>query len=431
MPRTKKKAPPAPPIAGIREMIWVDPKTLNENPMNWRKHPARQKNAIGASIKANGWADTLLFNENTGRLIDGHARREIAIRDGIDSVPVLVGYWTEEQEKHLLATLDPMAAMAETDATALSSLTDMIKQDKQAFANLEEKDQAILETVNDELDTYAFNVSVGDDRSTFLPKQVIISELEQIHRHEGDESALTIEIDEDVIFHSDNEWGIPNLLDDELTELVPEGTWDRSDDSNLVHSWYCQSARPFPVDREEGILGFFTEDYRFETYWNKKIAGIERLASENWGGVCTPDFSVYLDKPFAVQLYNVYRSRWLARFWQEAGIPILPTIQGTSYDGSSNDWILKTLPSRPPVVALQCRTIGRSSSKRLWSLFHKLIDDTVRIVQPKVIVLYGGIELKRHLSSSILNTKTTEFVLLDSYMTKRRHKIEENTNGMG
>ena len=140
MARTKKENPPAPPTAGIRELVWVDPQTLDENPLNWRKHPNRQKNAIGASIKANGWADTLLFNETTGRLIDGHARRAVAIREGIDSVPVLVGAWTEEQEKHLLATLDPMAAMAETDAGALSTLTDMIKQDKEAFSKLEEKD---------------------------------------------------------------------------------------------------------------------------------------------------------------------------------------------------------------------------------------------------------------------------------------------------
>tara|TARA_Y100000401_G_scaffold78552_1_gene64131 strand:+ start:1789 stop:3081 length:1293 start_codon:yes stop_codon:yes gene_type:complete len=430
MARTKKENPPAPPTAGIRELVWVDPQTLDENPLNWRKHPNRQKNAIGASIKANGWADTLLFNETTGRLIDGHARRAVAIREGIDSVPVLVGAWTEEQEKHLLATLDPMAAMAETDAGALSTLTDMIKQDKEAFSKLEEKDQEILETVTEEIDTYAFNVSIGDDRSTFLPKQKIITEVEQVSRHEGHESAIVLEIDEDVIFHSDNEWGIPDLLEEGLTELVPEGTWDRSEDSNLASSWYCQSARPFPKDREGGILGFFTEDYRFETYWNNKTSNLHRLASEEWGGVCTPDFSVYSDQPFAVQLHNVYRSRWLARFWQEAGIPILPTIQGMSYDKTSHDWILETLPLRPPVIALQCRTITRrSSSKRYWTEFHQLIEDTVRILQPKVLVLYGGIELKRHLGAGLASIKSTEFVLLDSYMTKRRHKIQEEKNG--
>ena len=427
MPRTKKKTPPAPPTAGIREMIWVDPKSLSENPMNWRKHPNRQKNAIGASIKANGWADTLLFNENTGRLIDGHARREVAIRDGIESVPVLVGHWTEEQEKHLLATLDPMAAMAETDANALSSLTDMIKQDKQAFTNLEVKDQKILETINDELDTYAFNVSVGDDRSTFLPKQTLVPDVEQIQRHDGHENAIKIDIDEEVVFHSSNTWGIPDLLEEELCDVVPEETWDRTNDTNLYHSFYCQSARPFPVDREGGILGFFTEDYRFETFWNKKLPGIERLATEEWAGVCTPDFSVYADNPFAVQLHNVYRSRWLARFWQEAQVKILPTIQGMSYDGTSTEWLLGTLPKRPPIIALQCRTVNRAGlqGKRHWSKVHELIDTAVKVIQPKVMVLYGGIELRKKLGA-LPNTKTTEFVMIDSYMTKRRHQIQEN-----
>ena len=411
-------------------MVWVDPKTLDDNPLNWRKHPSRQKNAIGASIKANGWADTLLFNENTGKLVDGHARKEVAITEGMDSVPVLIGWWTEEQEQRLLATLDPMAAMAETDANALSSLTDMIKQDQSTLEELGEKDKEILENINDELDTYAFNVSVGDDRKTFLPQQNIVPEIEQIHRHERDESALILDIEEDTIFHSSNRWGIPDLQEDYLCEVVPEQTWDRSDETNLVSSWYCQSARPFPVEREEGVLGFFTEDYRFESYWNSKSRTIEKLASEDWAGVCTPDFSVYSDYPFAVQLHNVYRSRWLARFWQEAGIKILPTIQGTSFDKNSNEWMLGTLPKRMPVAAMQCRTINRtgSSGKRYWTVVQELIHDIVKLVQPEVLVLYGGIELRQKLGS-LPNTKATEFVLLDSYMTKRRHKIQENKNG--
>ena len=420
MARTKKESPPAPPTAGIRELVWVDPQSLDENPMNWRKHPNRQKNAIGASIKANGWADTLLFNETTGRLIDGHARRAVAIRDGIDSVPVLVGSWTEEQEKHLLATLDPMAAMAETDAEALTSLTDMIREDEEAFASLGEKDQEILETVNDELDTYAFNVSVGDDRGTFLPKQNIVTQEEIILRQDQSESAIDISIDEDVIYPSSNDWGIPDLLEDQLCTHIPRDTWDRSDETNTMDSWFCQSGRPFPKDREGGILGFFTEDYRFQSYWNSKTSGLNKLLNEDWDGVCSIDFSIMYDEPKAVRMYQLYRSRWLARFWQEFDIKIIPVIQGSLAE--DKQIILGTLPKHCPVVAVQCRTISARSPKRHWSYFKQLLEDTIEIVNPKTIVIYGGLEHKKRLGEL---PSGCDYVLLDAYMTKRRHRMKE------
>jgi DNA modification methylase len=110
----------APP--GLR-LEWMDPAGLNDNPMNWRTHPAGQKAALTAALEKVGWAGALLFNERTNRLIDGHARKELtAARAAGGKVPVLVGSWSEEQERLILATLDPLAAMAEANKDALDKL---------------------------------------------------------------------------------------------------------------------------------------------------------------------------------------------------------------------------------------------------------------------------------------------------------------------
>ena len=415
MAKRTKKAPPAPPQNGIRELVWVEPTSLDENPLNWRKHPERQTDAIGASIKANGWADTLLFNENTQRLIDGHARRQVAIEEGIDSVPVLIGWWTEEQEKHLLATLDPLGAMAETDATALTGLTEMLQQEEDSLQELAEADQEILKSITSDLSTYAFNVSVGDAQETFLPEQV--TEEEEAFEEYG--GAVKLTIDEEVLFPSSNDWGIPDLLDDMLSEVVPDTTWDRSDDTVSPTSWFCQSGRPFPEEREGGILGFFTEDYRFASYWNKKTEGVLKLSEEEWSGVCLPDYSVYHDEPFAIQLYNLYRSRWLGRFWQELGIKIIPIIQAGG-DEDANECFLETLPKKAPTLAFQCRTVNRRGS---WTRAKGLLEDTINLIAPKSIIIYGGVELRKKLGSLPSGTK---YIFVDSYMTKRRHRIQEN-----
>jgi hypothetical protein len=101
---------------------WRSPAELADNPRNWRTHPEAQLKALAGAVAEVGWAGACLYNERTGRLIDGHARRKIAQAEGCDRVPVLVGSWTEEQEAKILATLDPLAGMAKADSVKLDAL---------------------------------------------------------------------------------------------------------------------------------------------------------------------------------------------------------------------------------------------------------------------------------------------------------------------
>lgn len=76
--------------------------------------------ALKDAVAEVGWAGALLFNERTNRLIDGHARKELFSGQG--KVPVLVGSWDEATEAKILATLDPLGAMATADVQALDAL---------------------------------------------------------------------------------------------------------------------------------------------------------------------------------------------------------------------------------------------------------------------------------------------------------------------
>src|SRR5207245_1006504 len=55
---------------------------------------------------------------------------------GKDKVPVLVGSWDEDQEKLILATLDPLSALAEADAETLTALLADVETDSDALLNL-------------------------------------------------------------------------------------------------------------------------------------------------------------------------------------------------------------------------------------------------------------------------------------------------------
>lgn len=99
---------------------WIEAGSLADNPANWRRPPRGQMAALKTTLDDVGWAGALLFNEQTGRLIDGHARKAAVAPKTM--VPVLVGRWSPEQEQRILATLDPLGAMATADTDALESL---------------------------------------------------------------------------------------------------------------------------------------------------------------------------------------------------------------------------------------------------------------------------------------------------------------------
>lgn len=111
---------------------WRSPAELEANPKNWRRHPAIQQDAMKAAIGRVGWAGAALYNEATGRLIDGHLRRDL----DVEEIPVLIGSWTEEEEAFILATLDPMAGLAERDADALTVLLQDFKAGDEAITFL-------------------------------------------------------------------------------------------------------------------------------------------------------------------------------------------------------------------------------------------------------------------------------------------------------
>jgi hypothetical protein len=153
---------------------WRKPDELAENPRNWRTHPEGQEGALVGVLSEVGWAGACLYNEATGRLIDGHLRRKVASKQHSDSVPVLVGSWTEEQEKLILATLDPIAAMAEASAETLEELLGDVKTNSEAVEAMLEGlaggvEEEPVECENDE-DDEPRPASLPTSKLTFPPR---------------------------------------------------------------------------------------------------------------------------------------------------------------------------------------------------------------------------------------------------------------------
>lgn len=102
---------------------------LLANPFNFRIHPLAQREALEGSLDSVGWIQQVVVNKNTGHIIDGHLRIQLALSHQEDEVPVLYVELSPEEEQLALMMLDPVAAMAVTDREKLEELMHSVKSD--------------------------------------------------------------------------------------------------------------------------------------------------------------------------------------------------------------------------------------------------------------------------------------------------------------
>ena len=109
------------------------------NPRNWRIHPLSQQDALKGVLEEVGWVQQVIVNKRTGNLIDGHLRCQLAAREGAKTIPVVYVDVSEDEEALVLATLDPIGAMAATDKQKLDEL----------FAGIESENENVRKMMDD------------------------------------------------------------------------------------------------------------------------------------------------------------------------------------------------------------------------------------------------------------------------------------------
>ena len=120
----------------IKELRRVPASQLRPNPKNWRTHPQEQADALRGVLAEVGIADACIAREmpdGSLMLLDGHLRTETL---GGEIVPVLVLDVNEKEADKILATLDPLAAMAEKNDELARKLIDEIETESEAIRKL-------------------------------------------------------------------------------------------------------------------------------------------------------------------------------------------------------------------------------------------------------------------------------------------------------
>lgn len=186
-------------------------------------------------------------------------------------------------------------------------------------------------------------------------------------------------------FEGDGEYDIPMLLPthiDNLADIPLQG-----------FNYALKEKNPENIG-----VHFFLHDYQFERVWNYPDRYTEILSK--FAFVLSPDFSPYSDSPRAIQIYNVYRNRWCARYWQEYGIKVIPTITWANDDSLS--YCLNGVPKHS-TIAISTMGEGRWAK---WQSLRRNWNRIMNTLEPDEVLLYGkNITNEFQLSGNIVYKK--------------------------
>lgn len=97
--------------------------------------------------------------------------------------------------------------------------------------------------------------------------------------------------------------------------------------------------------------------------------------------VITPDYSLYRDMPKAIQLFNVFRSRWCGAYWQSQGITVIPTVSWT--DTASFEFCFDGI-EEGSIVAVA--TLGCKRSKQAFMRGYNAMSEHIK---PSAVRCFG------------------------------------------
>lgn len=199
-----------------------------------------------------------------------------------------------------------------------------------------------------------------------------------------DDEQLPLAWQQSAVYKGANPWDLPDLLPERIGAAIPTMTYTGRDIPEGETALFLWGSNKPPEGHQGHVLGFYTDDARFEAVWKKAVASREWLLKYRWDAVLAPDFSMWRTLPLALQLYNLYRSRWCARYWQEAGLDVIPSLNWS--DERTYEWAFAGIPEGLPVVACQARTLHGPIEQRF---FLQGLREGVKRLQPEKVLIYG------------------------------------------
>lgn len=233
-----------------------------------------------------------------------------------------------------------------------------------------------------------------------------------------------------VFFQSDRDFDIPEMLLEMIPKKFPKklDIWagievdgDRAADEDQwwLAQWHTGN-RGIPFERS--ILSLYTEDFHFSGLFDDPAMNTEKIQNCGITTCIMPNFSVNQDWPIYTWIWAAARSAYVARYWQEAGLQVIPDIQ---YGGSDDalDLCLQCIPEGAPIVATQVQTIrGDLDRIRTTARLLKKAEDRIGFSQ---ILVYGHTDADKVVQYAGLEA---EVIRVENRTARRRELLDSGAS---
>lgn len=131
-----------------------------------------------------------------------------------------------------------------------------------------------------------------------------------------------------------------------------------------------------------GFVVFYENDERIESFWRNPKQYLPVL--KRFDGVITPDYSLYCDMPYAMQVWNTYRGKAVGAWLNDNGISVIPNVRWG--DDRSFDLACNGVEKNSTIAV---GTHGCIKSIENKKLFIRGFDYVIQKLIPKTVIVYG------------------------------------------
>lgn len=302
----------------------------------YEKNPRKNDKAVKyvmKSIGVFGFKVPLVIDKNKV-VICGHTRLKAAKKLGLDKVPCIIADdLTDEQIKAFRLADNKVSEQAEWDFDLLDGeINDILELDMGDFGFVfEDATPTPKEKKNERLRTdEAYNLPYVD-----------------LERTEGFYQMPIIEVET----HKPN---------------------------GLMGFNYALNSK----DHSKGIH-FYVDDYQFERIWNDPHKYISVL--RDFDCVLTPDFSLYMDMPMSMKIWNVFRSRLIGQMMQDEGLTVIPTVSW-----AEPETFAFCFDGLPEGGVMSISTVGVKQNESAFEIWKAGTTELIKRKKPSALLVYGG-----------------------------------------